>query len=467
VGSNPTSTASTHTEGRAVLSWARRRPRMRRGAGCMYNQSCEENEVLEPQGTAFFLVLMVVFGGLVVWLVIAKQVVFRVLAACLAFVPAMLFGVAAVNKYYDYYQTWGSVAADFTNQGVAALPKVPQLGNSSRKAIDLVLGLSPNLRAAAAQTGIVFQTKISAPRLKITRVVYIYLPPQYFQSKYAHYRFPVIELLHGSPGNPQQWIDAMNVVPTMEDLLASHQAQPAVLVMPDNDGNVKYSLQCLNGIGLPQEATYLAVDVPNYIAAHLQVQPPGRAWGVAGLSEGGFCAANLALQYPSRYGYAGSMSGYFRPFADQVPKNGRPGAPIIYRSPFPGHPALLQRNTPQSYINHISPSIELPQFWLSVGRLDSQYVAAAESFRQELQLRQAVVPLVIIPGKHDATAWRAALSPMLSWMTPQLDHQAKLANAALGASERAKAKANAQKEARSHITPPGGVPGTIKNPAKK
>jgi enterochelin esterase-like enzyme len=411
---------------------------------------------------------MVVFGGLVVWLVIAKQIVFRVLAACLAFVPAMLFGVAAVNKYYDYYQTWGSVAADFSNQGVAPLPKVGELGNSSGKAIDLVLGLSPNLRAGVAQTGIVFQTKISAPKLKISRVVYIYLPPQYFQSKYAHYRFPVIELLHGSPGNPQQWIDQMNVVPTMEEVLASHQAQPAVLVMPDNDGNLKYSLQCLNGIGLPQEATYLAVDVPNFIAAHLQVQPPGRAWGVAGLSEGGFCAANLALLYPSRYGYAGSMSGYFKPFADRVPKNGRPGAPIITRNPFPGHRALLERNTPQIYINRILPNTQLPQFWLAGGRGDPQDVAAAESFQQELQLRQAQVPLYIAPnGAHTATVWRAALGPMLTWMTPQLDHQAKLADAALAASEGAQARAKAQKGARSHGTPLGGVPGTVKNPAKK
>jgi enterochelin esterase-like enzyme len=423
--------------------------------------------VLEPQGTAFFLMLMVVFGGLVVWLVIAKQVVFRVLAACLAFVPAMLFGVAAVNKYYDYYQNWGSVAADFSNQGVATLPKVGQLGNSSRKAIDVALGLSPNSRAEAVQNGYDFQTKISAPKLKISRDVYIYLPPQYFQDKYAHYRFPVIELLHGSPGNPQQWINEMNVVPIMDELLASHQAQPAVLVMPDNDGSLKYSLQCLNGIGLPQEATYLAVDVPNYIAAHLQVQPPGRAWGVAGLSEGGFCAANLALQYPSRYGYAGSMSGYFKPSADQYPKNDRPGAPIIYRSPFPGHKALLQRNTPQIYINHIPPSTQLPQFWLAAGRLDSKDVAAAESFQQELQLHQAQVPLVIINGKHNATAWRAALGPVLTWMTPQLDHQAKLADAALAASERAQARAKAKKGGHSHATPPGGVPGTVKNPAKK
>jgi enterochelin esterase-like enzyme len=406
---------------------------------------------------------MVVFGGLVIWLVLARQIVFRVLAACLAFIPAMLFGVAAVNKYYDYYQTWGSAAADFTNQGVASLPKVDQLGNGSRKAIDPVLGLSPNFRAEAAQIGIDFQTKISAPKLKIDRVAYIYLPPQYFQAKYAHYRFPVIELLHGSPGDPQQWIDAMNVVPIMDELLASRQARPAVLVMPDNDGNRKYSLQCLNGIGLPQEATYLAVDLPNFIAAHLQVQPPGRAWGVAGLSEGGFCAANLALQYPSRYGYAASLSGYFRPSADQVPKNRRPGAPIIYRSPFPGHPALLQRNTPLIYINHIPVGTQLPLFWLAAGRGDPRDVAAAASFQQELQLRQAQVPLYIAPnGGHNATVWRASLGPMLTWMTPQLEQQAKLADAALAAAARARAKGKAGKGA-----PAGGTPGTVKNPARK
>jgi len=72
--------------------------------------------MVEPQGTVFFLILMVVFAVLLTWLVIAKHAVFRVLAACLAFIPAMLFGVAAVNRYYNYYQTWGSIVADFTNQ---------------------------------------------------------------------------------------------------------------------------------------------------------------------------------------------------------------------------------------------------------------------------------------------------------------------------------------------------------------
>ncbi|HLH58048.1 MAG TPA: alpha/beta hydrolase-fold protein [Streptosporangiaceae bacterium] len=401
--------------------------------------------MVEPQGIAFFIVLMVVFGALVLWIIFTKQLVFRVLAACLAFVPAMLFGVAAVNKYYDYYQTWGQVAADFSNQGVATLPKVPQLGHSSRQ-IDGALGLSPDQRAEAQQSGYLFQTQISVPKLKISRTAFIFLPPQYFQAKYANYRFPVIELLHGSPGDPEQWVDPMNVLPTLNDLLAGHQADPAVLVMPDTDGGERYSLQCLNAIGGAQDATYIAQDVPDYIAEHLRVQPPGKAWGVAGLSEGGFCAANLALQYPTRYGYAGVMSGYFAPLADQVPKDSRPGAPIVYKNPFPRHKSELKKNTPDFYVNHIPSGVTLPQFWLSAGQDDPQDVLAAENFKQELQLHQAVVPLVLIPGaSHNATAWRGALRPMFIWMTPQLTLQAKRADAALAARQRAAEKARAKK----------------------
>ena len=43
-------------------------------------------------------------------------VVFRVIAASLAFVPAMVFGIFAVNKYYDYYQTWGALYSDLSGR---------------------------------------------------------------------------------------------------------------------------------------------------------------------------------------------------------------------------------------------------------------------------------------------------------------------------------------------------------------
>ena len=409
--------------------------------------------MLEPQGTVFFLILMAIFAGLLAWVVLAKQIVFRVLAACLAFIPAMIFGVAAVNKYYGYYQTWGSVAADFTNQGVASLPQVPHLAGKVDGGISK-LGLSPQARAEATQTGYLFETTVKGRLSRTSRVVYIYLPPQYFLTKYDSYRFPVIELLHGSPGNPEQWVNPMNVLPTLDDMIATRQADPAVLVMPDTNGGQRYSLQCLNAIGDVQDATYVAVDVPNFVAANYRVQPPGKAWGVAGLSAGGFCAANLALQYPARYGYAGVMSGYFAPVENIVPAGNRPGAPMVYRPPFPGNPALRQKNTPDIYITRLPPGMLIPQYFLAVGAQDAQDVQAAESFRQEVQLYQANVPLVLIPNaSHDAIAWRGALRPMLGWMTPQLTHQAQLADAARAARERAQARAKARKGAHGGVTP--------------
>jgi hypothetical protein len=82
--------------------------------------------VLQPQSDALFLILVVIFAGLTWWMVATKHLVFRLLAACLAFLPAMTFGVMAVNKYFGYYQTWGSAISDLTGQGVSAPSRLPQ-----------------------------------------------------------------------------------------------------------------------------------------------------------------------------------------------------------------------------------------------------------------------------------------------------------------------------------------------------
>src|SRR3989442_762749 len=81
--------------------------------------------VLEPQSTGLFIVLMGAFCALLGCVAAARQLAVKVLAASLAFVPAMLFGVAAVNKYYDYYQTWGAAAADLGPQGLSSGPQLP------------------------------------------------------------------------------------------------------------------------------------------------------------------------------------------------------------------------------------------------------------------------------------------------------------------------------------------------------
>ena len=405
--------------------------------------------MFEPQGTGFFLLLMVIFAALLVWVALAKQVVFRVLAACLAFLPAMVFGIAAVNKFYDYYQTWGGMINDLTGQGASSIPKYSVTGNGSNKQFDKDIGRVTST-AEDAQVGYLFQTTVTGAHSHLVRDVYVYLPPQYFQKPYAHYRFPVIELLHGSPGNPQAWVDVMGVIPTFLSLLETHPADAAVLVMPDTDGGQQYALQCLNNPGGIQDMTFVAKDVPDYIARLVRVQPPGRAWGLAGYSEGGYCTANIALQEPERYGAAGVMSGYFAPILSQVPAGNKPGGKPYLVNVFGDNPALQFINTPREYITRVPVYLQLPAFWLAAGAQDRADVDAAANFRQLLQTRLANVPFVIIPGGgHQGSVWRAALGPMLSWMTPKLAEQAAKADAAAAA-----AAARAAAERKAHAPKP-------------
>jgi enterochelin esterase-like enzyme len=363
-----------------------------------------------PQSTTFFLLLIVVFGGLMWWMAVAKQLVFRVLAACLAFIPAMAFGIAAVNKYYDYYQNWNSAISDFTGQNTQAT-EVPTTESGSGVKFSTFLGSAID-RQVAAQDGYTVELNVTGQITHITRSVYVYLPPQYFQSAYRNYRFPAIELLHGFPGTPEDWITVVGVTAMMQQLLNSGQAKPAVLVMPDANGGRTISLQCLNQNKGPQDATYLAQDLPEYISQRLRVEPPGPAWGIAGYSEGGFCAANLGLKYGNRFGFSGVLSGYF------VPSDNQMGNKMI--NPF-ANATARRENTPDDLVLSLPPGTKIPQFWLGVGSGDHSDFKNAQVFEQLLETRQpGVVLKVVAGGGHTMFTWRALMPPLLEWMTPQL-----------------------------------------------
>ncbi len=424
--------------------------------------------MLGPQGTLFLLLLLAAFGGLITWLVKTSQIVFRVIAAFLAFIPAMVFGIAVVNKYYDYYQTWGSLVTDLSGES-ASVPQLSaaSLGKGNARSLISTLGQSGNA-GLDARYGLLFRATIAGRRSQISRQAYVYLPPQYFSKAYADYKFPAIELLHGSPGDPAAWVNVMNVIPVFLQALDEHKADPAVLVMPNTDGGLRYALQCLNDPHGLQDMTYVGKDVPAWVAANLRVQPPGPAWGVAGYSEGGYCAANIGLRYAASFGAAGSLSGYFSPTASQIPVDGRPRDVNVYAR----YAHLEMINSPDEYILHIPIGEIIPQFFLAAGASDPGDVSAAQTFQQELELRTADVPLDIVQGGgHQARVWRAALAPMLGWMTPQLaaavhvveyhHHQLVLAEArAKAKAAAAKARAAAQAKANKHK-----VPGPSHHPA--
>jgi hypothetical protein len=181
--------------------------------------------VLEPQSNVLFAVLILGFAGLMYWMVRTRRIAFKIGAAVLAFVLAMQVGVLAVNRYFDYYPTWGSAVADLTNPG----PAVAQVSDSSL--VNSSYGKSvvptPVDQELASRQGFTFQVELRGRLSHISRLGLIYLPPQYFQAQYRHYQFPVIELIHGQPGVPQDWINVAGVTAVLDELVTSGLARRA------------------------------------------------------------------------------------------------------------------------------------------------------------------------------------------------------------------------------------------------
>ena len=145
--------------------------------------------MFEPQSLLLFFLLIFIFGGLTWWLVRVRHLAVRIVAACLSFVVAVQFGILAVNKYFGYYATWGAAIADFSNQSTNA---GPQISEGSLLAGNRTLAFDPRavyLRLALQQ-GYTLRLTVPGKLSHITRTVYVYLPPQYFESQYAQLPIP-------------------------------------------------------------------------------------------------------------------------------------------------------------------------------------------------------------------------------------------------------------------------------------
>lgn len=363
-----------------------------------------------PQSPLLFVALLAVFVGLIYWLLRTRRIVWQAVAGVAAFLPPLLFGVAAVNKYYDYYASWDDLWGDLSDSSPAKSVSIPDL--ASPGALDKTLDKAAE-EGQSAKTGLLFSSLIPGQKSGIGRVGMVYLPPQYFQSKFARVRFPVIELLHGGPGTPSDYTRVLKVSQVFLGLLNSGQAKPAVLVIPDTNGGRDIALQCLDTVNGPQDETYLVTDVPAMLTSRLRLQPPGPGWGIAGYSEGGYCAANLGLRHPKAYGLAGVMSGYFEPL---------PFSRLPHRvDPFGGNKQLRAANTPSLVARTLPGSARPPAFWLMTGSGSKRDLVSAQNFAASLRRFQPGLSLIVVKGgRHDYQAWRKALPRLLSWASTRL-----------------------------------------------
>jgi enterochelin esterase-like enzyme len=261
-----------------------------------------------------------------------------------------------------------------------------------------------------AGSGRLVRLRLAGRESGINRLGYVYLPPQYFEPAYADVRFPVLELLHGDPGDPTNWIYGLRMPEVMNGEIHAGRVGPMVIVMPATFSG-KHGDDCVNAVHGEQDDSYLSSDVPADVVADFRVLPPGPSWGIGGLSDGGFCAANLALRHRSSYGAVASMDGFYTADADLG----------VLGADFGDNAILLTENDPTDEVATSGQS--LPHFWIMSGTGSGADFEAAQAFQAVVQSREPVRDVVLIDGRHTPPAWRAVLPNLLEWTWTALSGQ--------------------------------------------
>ena len=221
--------------------------------------------------------------------------------------------------------------------------------------------------------------------------VYVYLPPGYATSGR---RYPVLYLLHGTPGRPLAFLETVRMGVVEDELVTRHKAQPLILVMPFGSTGTFTDKEWANGFGKGQGwATFVWRDLVRAIDARYRTIPSANARAIAGLSEGGFGAIDIALHHPREFSVVQSWSGYERP--DKL------------RAIFGPKLELLSRNDPMRQIVKEAPLLRRlgTSFWFYSGSADplqrQNRAFAAELSRLRLRHRYFEVY-----GGHNWALWR-------------------------------------------------------------
>ena len=223
--------------------------------------------------------------------------------------------------------------------------------------------------------------------------VVVYLPPGYARNPAR--RYPVIYLLHGFPGRPAAFLDTVAMGVAVDSLTARGMTSGVILVAPYGSTGTFTDKEWADGVR-PGEGweTFVARDVVRAIDVRYRTIARAGGRAIAGLSEGGYGALNIAFHHPNEFRVIESWSGYM--VADNVP------------SIFGRRPALLARNSPALYLPHVARTLRHDGvfIWFYTGSTDP-FLPQNRAFALELAQYRIPHTFFVDPGGHTWKIWRA------------------------------------------------------------
>jgi enterochelin esterase-like enzyme len=326
---------------------------------------------------------------------LARRGAWRRAAAIAALPFVLLAGAIGVNADFGQYTTVGSFsdasAADRLPTGVIAEQRAEAPGTATSTAAATALW-ERTPAAGMPSHGIVGRVRIPATVSRFpAREGYVYLPPA---ALVAHpVRLPVLIMLSGQPGGPDDVIQAGRLAGIMDARAAAHHGLAPIVVVPDQLTAPAVNPMCVDSAALGRSATYLTVDVPNWIRTHLAVQSSAAAWAIGGFSEGGTCAIQLGAGYPAVF------SGIFDVSGQVAPKNGDLAHTI--QVGFGGDAARYRAALPQSLLAAHAPYRDAVAVFGS-GQYDAKYGPGVDEMAAAARAAGIATTRRVAPGTaHD------------------------------------------------------------------
>ncbi len=326
-------------------------------------------------------------------------------AAIGAALLVLLMAGSQINRHFDQYPTGRVLLAPWL-AGTTALPT-----GSANSTVTAPAGrtLAEVWQAPAglpAKGTVSLAALPGAKRGFTPRAAYIYLPPAYHADPRP--LLPVLVLLAGQPGSPADWVHSGQLADMMDAFAAEHQGLAPVVVAVDPTGSTWGNKLCMDS-KLARAQSYLAEDVPNWVHSHLQTATGRGAWAIGGLSLGGTCSLQLAVNAPQVYGSFVDISG------QQEPTLGSHGRTVD--EAFGGDESAFQAVDPL----HVMARQNFPATAASfvVGRGDGEFGPQNRKVYQAALAAGMKAEFTQVPGGHDWTVFRAGLSGQLPWLARQ------------------------------------------------
>lgn len=280
-------------------------------------------------------------------------------------------------------------------------------------------GAAPVLSTVKVVSGRIPAGTISSHILHTRRGYRIYLPPGYDNPANQHMRYPVLYLIHGSPGNAGSWLRGAHADFVANEEIAAGTARPLILVMPDLNGDAWRDTECVNKWdGSDNEVSYFVQEVAPFIDTHYRTIPRPAYRAIGGLSSGGYCAFNIGLHYPHLFHTLFSISGYFHALRGEV---------FGTNDPFGHDPRFIAANSPDRYVAQV-PGVRQMHLLIADSTADWGYTSYATAFDRLLtHLRIPHVLLLHNPSgfhlwDHSWAYWRSAFRQVLPVVSADFGH---------------------------------------------